>query len=35
VGEFRGVEGTATEWRGGGKIRQADPNVYDILTLDH
>ncbi|HTX17565.1 MAG TPA: amylo-alpha-1,6-glucosidase [Bacteroidota bacterium] len=35
VGEFRGVEDTATEWRGGGKIRQADPNVYDILTLDH
>ena len=34
VGEFREVDGSATEWSGGGKVRQTDPNVYDILTLE-
>ncbi len=34
VGEFREVDGSATEWSGGGKVRQIDPNVYDTLTLE-
>jgi carbohydrate-binding DOMON domain-containing protein len=35
VGEFRAVESSAAEWKGGGKVRQTDSNIYDILVLEH
>jgi hypothetical protein len=31
IGEFRTVTAEAGEWNGGGKIRPADSNIYDIL----
>lgn len=31
LGEFRTVDATGGEWNGGGKLRQEDPNIYDLL----
>ena len=31
IGEFRNVERKATEWAGGGKRKEGEPNVYDYL----
>ncbi|MGE5401338.1 MAG: amylo-alpha-1,6-glucosidase [Ignavibacteriales bacterium] len=34
VGEFRTVNQAVSEWQGGGKKKPADPNVYDVLTIN-
>jgi glycogen debranching enzyme len=31
IGEFRSVNTNRGEWNGGGRIRESDPNIYDIL----
>lgn len=33
LGEFRTVNKEAGEWSGGGKRRQDEPNVYDVLVV--
>jgi Glycogen debranching enzyme len=34
IGGFRAVEQTSGEWTGGGKVRQSDSNVYDVIVLE-